>query len=120
MEGFLGLPADSLDNYGWRGLAIHLGNQLKSTSGWPTGTNGTNTSGFNALPGGYRYAEDGSFNLVGTLSYWWTSTQTSSVPTPPDTYDAWYRRLDGSTNPTMIYRSYVAKQGGKYVRCVKN
>ena len=117
METTLGLPVDSVSNWGWRGLASQLGNQLKSTTGWFTGANGTNTSGFSALPGGYRYAEDGGFVRLSAgieLSYWWTSTQTTS----PNTYSAWYRRLDGSRVTT--YRASVEKQGGKYVRCVRN
>jgi uncharacterized protein (TIGR02145 family) len=123
MEGFLGLPTDSLDNYGWRGLAAQVGSKLKSATGWAAGSNGTNQSGFSALPGGYRYAEDGTFVRISNgveISYWWTSTSMSSVPppAPPNTYDAWYRMLYG--NRTTVYRSYVEKQGGKYVRCVKD
>jgi uncharacterized protein (TIGR02145 family) len=114
MEGVVGIPVDSLAMWGWRGTVSQAGSKLKNTTGWAIGENGTNTSGFSALPGGYRYAEDGTFNLAGTLSYWWTSTQT----TIPNTYDAWYRRLDGTQ--IRSYRASVQKQGGKYVRCVKD
>jgi len=49
---------------------------LKSTKGWDEGGNGTNSSGFNALPGGQR-RPDGSGNvLMASLGYWWTSTPT--------------------------------------------
>ncbi len=33
-----------------------VGTKMKSTTGWNSGGNGTNTSGFTALPGGYRSA----------------------------------------------------------------
>ena len=80
---------------------------MKSASGW----NGTNTSGFSALPGGYRYGADGLFVSLGTLTYWWTST-------PNGTLYAWYRRLDG--NLSTIYRASTYFKGGKFIRCVKN
>jgi hypothetical protein len=77
--------------------------------------NGTNTSGWSALPGGYRYGPSGVFNDIGQLGYWWTSSA--------DPINAFYRRLDGadSTGVVMnkVYRSGVVYTGGKYIRCVK-
>ena len=87
------------------------GARLKSTTGWGAGLNGTNTTGFTALPGGYRYAVDGTFNNYADLAYWWSSTEM-------DATTAWYRRMDG--NQTGIYKAAVFKIGGKFVRCVKN
>ena len=66
------LPPAEIDSWGWRGTT--QGSQMKNTTGWTAGQNGTNTSGFSALPGGYRYAATGTFNDRGNLSYWWTST----------------------------------------------
>jgi uncharacterized protein (TIGR02145 family) len=88
---------------------------MKNTTGWATGQNGTNTSGFSALPGGYRYGASGSFDDVGILSYWWSTTIV-------DATTAWYRRLDGALDLTNneVYRAGVLYQGGKYVRCLKN
>jgi uncharacterized protein (TIGR02145 family) len=88
---------------------------MKNTTGWATGQNGSNTSGFSALPGGYRYGATGTFNNVGTLSYWWSNTIV-------DATTAWYRRLDGALDVTNneVYRAGVLYQGGKYVRCLKN
>jgi uncharacterized protein (TIGR02145 family) len=88
---------------------------MKNTTGWATGQNGSNTSGFSALPGGYRYVVNGTFNDIGVLTYFWTATQYTSTT-------AWYRRLDGAIDVTNneIYRSAVEKGAGKYVRCVKN
>jgi uncharacterized protein (TIGR02145 family) len=109
LELFLGIPQADLGTWGWRGT--DQGAQMKNTSGWAAGQNGTNLSGFSALPGGYRYAVDGSFNDVGNLSYWWSATAVDST-------SAWYRRLDGNQN--SVYKAGVLYQGGKYIRCVKD
>jgi uncharacterized protein (TIGR02145 family) len=110
LELYLGVPLAQIDNLGWRGT--DQGSQMKSTTGWATGQNGTNISGFTALPGGYRYAASGTFNDMGNLTYWWSSTEL------PATTLAWYRRLDGSNNAS--YKADTQKRGGKYVRCIKN
>jgi uncharacterized protein (TIGR02145 family) len=111
LETFLGVPADTVALYGWRGTVGRVGEKLKNTTGW-TGVNGTNTSGFTALPGGYRYWFDGTFQGEGVTSYWWTATENTN-----DLTQAWYRQL--SANENLIYRGVVEKQAGKYVRCVK-
>jgi uncharacterized protein (TIGR02145 family) len=119
LELYLGMATGSQTGqvaaWGWRGT--DQGAQLKSTSGWPTGQNGTNTSGFTALPGGYRYAANGTFNNIGTLSYWWTST---AEPLPSDI--ATYRRMDGAADATnnQVFRGAVNQEGGKYIRCLKD
>jgi uncharacterized protein (TIGR02145 family) len=109
LETHLGMTSDQLDLWGWRGT--DQGSQMKNTTGWAAGQNGTNTSGFSGLPGGYRYGLSGNYNDLGTLTYWWSATQET------DTL-AWYRRLDGAN--ANIYRASVNKTGGKYVRCMKN
>ncbi len=109
MELYLGIPADQINNWGWRGT--NEGSEMKSTTGWAAGENGSNTSGFTALPGGYRYAADGDFYALGTLAYWWTATLS-------DTDIAWYRRLDGPN--TNVYKGATSVRGGKFIRCVKN
>lgn len=63
----------------WDVLEKHFGgnqsaNALKSTSGWRLPEmNGTNSSGFNAIPGGSRSSE-GAFENIGNMGFWWTST----------------------------------------------
>ena len=64
----------------WSTLADHFENlsiaaqQLKSTSGWTNRyENGTNLSGFGALPGGQRR----SFFSSNSSAFWWTSTKIS-------------------------------------------
>jgi uncharacterized protein (TIGR02145 family) len=110
LELYLGMdPAEINIGWAWRGT--DQGTQLKSATGWLPGQNGTNTSGFTALAGGYRYAIDGTFNNYSDLAYWWSSTEL-------DATQAWYRRLDG--NQTGVFKGAVQKRGGKFVRCVKN
>jgi uncharacterized protein (TIGR02145 family) len=108
LEITLGMTQAQTIAYNWRGT--DQGTQLKNTAGWTTG-NGTNTSGFSALPGGVRYYGDGSFFELGNLSYWWSSTEVSGS-------NAFYRRLDG--NQTGVHREGAVKAAGKYVRCLKD
>ena len=109
LEQSLGMAADQLNLWGWRGT--DQGTQLKNSTGWEEGGNGTNSSGFSALPGGYRFGGTGDFYLLTTITYWWTSTE-------HDADRGWYRRLDSSS--TAVYRASTSKKGGKYIRCVKN
>lgn len=108
LELYLKMPADQVDLWEWRGT--DQGTQIKNTTGWADGENGTNTSGFSALPYGYRYAVTGAFNGLNILTYWWSSEHNAD--------QACYRRVDG--NNTGIHRSVTSKKGGKYVRCIKN
>jgi uncharacterized protein (TIGR02145 family) len=109
LEQTLGMGADQLNLWGWRGT--DQGTQLKNVTGWSEGGNGTNSSGFSALPGGYRFGGTGEFFLLTTITYWWTATE-------HDADRGWYRRLDSSS--AQVYRASTSKKGGKYIRCVKN
>ncbi len=108
LEQTLGMSTAQLDLLEWRGT--DQGTKMKSTTGWADGENGTNTSGFTALPGGYRWAKNGAFNGIGMISYWWSSELNEDY--------GWYRRLDGSS--AGVYRSGTSKTGGKYIRCIKD
>ena len=115
LELFLGMaPGTNPGQVGaWEDRGTDQGTQMKNTTGWSTGLpnlNGTNTSGFSALPGGYRFGVDGSFQSLGQVSYWWASDQV-------DATTAFYRRLDGTL--TTVYRMGVLKSAGKYIRCIK-
>jgi len=109
LEMFLGMTQAQADLFDWRGT--DQGTQMKNTSTWSSGGNGTNSSGFTALGGGYRYGATGEFFDMGTVAYWWSSTENTST-------DALYRRLDGNNN--KVYAQGVRKQGGKFVRCLKD
>lgn len=107
LELFLGVPTADINKWGWRGTTE--GAEMKNTSGWDANGNGTNTSGFTAMPAGYRNYAEGAFGGRGVIAYIWTSTQENSLL-------GWYRRLDG--NNTGVYKASVEKVVGKSVRCV--
>ena len=48
------------------------GEALKSVSGWKEDGNGTNSSGFNALPAGIR--RNNLYEVMGVMGFWSTST----------------------------------------------
>ena len=73
-------------------------------------TGATNSSGFTALPGGYRNT-NGNFGSKGYSGRWWSATEYSST-------DAWYRRL--SSNHDGVYRYSYVKERGFSVRCVRD
>jgi len=61
------------------GSPVNAGAGLKSSKGWSANP-GTNKTGFNALPGGYRTHEGpryygGPFFHKGKAGYWWSSTR---------------------------------------------
>ncbi len=91
------------DNTGFRGY--DAGKNLKSASGW----NGTDLSGFGALPGGWRDHE--TFNGLGVYSRWLSSSEYSN----PDL--AWTRHLSDDDRSS---RGYHYKTDGYYVRCIKD
>jgi uncharacterized protein (TIGR02145 family) len=51
-----------------------VGEVLKEKTGWNREGNGTNSSGFSALPGGYRYYH-GIFSSINSHAYFWSSTE---------------------------------------------
>jgi uncharacterized protein (TIGR02145 family) len=73
-------------------------------------TGATNSSGFTALPGGYRYY-NGVYNAVRRYGYWWTATESSSA----NAYgrDMYYGYIN-------IDRISSDKRSGASVRCVKD
>ncbi len=83
------------------------------TAHWLTpNTDATNSTGFTALPGGYRLYLGGAFYDVGEVGYWWSSTAY-------DAYNAWYRDLYYYYNANA-YRVNNNKQEGFSVRCVRD
>ena len=85
------------------------GTKMKSTSGWKNNGNGTNSSGFNGLPGGYR-GSYGDFNGIGFVGFWWSSSE-------GNTNDAWYRFLLNDAG--NVDSDGGSKRGGFSVRCIK-
>jgi uncharacterized protein (TIGR02145 family) len=108
LEMYLGMSQAEADNTEWRGT--DEGTKLKSTVGWNSGGNGSNTSGFTAIPAGFRYY-DGNFGSLGIGAFFWNSTELHS-------YEANGRLL--LYNYTNVYRDTDFKGCGFSVRCVKN
>jgi uncharacterized protein (TIGR02145 family) len=98
----------------WTVLSTFLGGEeaagkkMISTSGWLDNGNGTNSSGFSALPGGYRnYVDD--FGSVGDYGSWWSASRNE------DSY-VWVRALVGTGLSRYDEHDYM----GLSVRCVKD
>ena len=93
------------------------GNRLKSTSGWSFNGNGTDSYGFNALPGGYYYQLQDGFSEgpdnkenKNSVAKWWTNTQ---QPKP----NAYFWMMISSD--TEIRNYHQSKGPNKaYVRCL--
>ena len=104
-----GMSQADADSIGFS-LSPVAGAALKSKTGWLFDGNGTNTSGFSALPGGCRSQFTGCY-FSGNESYFWTSTENN-----PES--AWYRKMVSEFG--SIYRYFSDKSEGMSVRCVKN
>jgi len=105
------VPADKE----WRTLTDYLGSEnvaghkMKSSSGWSRNGNGSNESGFSAMPLGYRNTK-GLFSSMGISSYWWSTTS--------DSVNGWYTVLFSKDGTAFKY--YGQKESGFSVRCLKN
>jgi uncharacterized protein (TIGR02145 family) len=71
LEITLGMDAAEATGTGFRGT--DQGAQLKSTYGYDEGGNGSNSSGFSGLPGGFRTTTP-VYNSAGYYGNWWTSS----------------------------------------------
>lgn len=106
------IPSDAewtvLSNF----LGTNAGQKMKSTTGWINNGNGSNMSGFNGLPGGYR-RNDGTFRFVGRDGLFWSSSEI-------DSGNAWNRYLH--YNNPELNRDYLYnnKRNGFLVRCLRD
>ena len=95
------------------------GGKMKSTGTiegddglWESPNEGaTNESSFNALPGGESFHSDGSYDGIGQLTPFWSSTE-------EDGSEAWFRLL-GFSSSDVIKTKYW-KNNGYSVRCIKD
>ena len=83
-----------------------VGAALKDDVAW----NGTNSSGFSALPGGFRNDANGNFGSQGNYGLWWSSS-------PYGTF-AWNRYL--ASGHSYVDRSSYDTRYGFSVRCVRD
>jgi uncharacterized protein (TIGR02145 family) len=58
------------------GTAV-AGSKLKSSTGWPSGKEGTDDYGFSVFPAGQQNL--GSFGNLGKYAFFWTATESSST-----------------------------------------
>ncbi len=90
------------------------GKKLKSLNGWYSDGNGTNNFGFNALPGGWRWANTVSivqFNDISEIAQWWTSNESSGL-------SAWtWGLVYGDEEINNLLKD---KKHGYSIRCVKD
>lgn len=108
LEVALGMDAATAATRSWRG--DDEGTQLKSSSGWAA-MPGTNSSGFNGVPAGFRIYTDGTFKQAGEVAYFWSTTSDSGER-------AMSRQLDNQHE--NVERAASMKVAGKSIRCVKN
>jgi uncharacterized protein (TIGR02145 family) len=84
---------------------------IGSGLGWNPGSPGTNTSGFSALPGGYR-DNDGSFFNFSYNAFFWSASEY-------DFLNAWFRYLY-FFNSNLYRFNYFNKSVGASVRCLRD
>jgi uncharacterized protein (TIGR02145 family) len=107
------VPTDSewtvlTDYLGGAGVA---GGKMKEVGSWNSpNTDATNTSLFTGLPSGIRY-NDGGCNYVGSVGYWWSSTENYSN-------GAWSRHLYNFSGSAYSGNDY--KNFGYSVRCLRD
>jgi uncharacterized protein (TIGR02145 family) len=102
LEMVLGMTSIQANSNKWRGT--DQDSQMKTVS-W----GGTNSSGFSALPGGFRSSDFGYFSDQGGVGGWWSSS--------PNGTNAWSRSL--LSGDSDVGRYYSSSRGGFSVRCVR-
>ncbi len=114
LEIYLGFTEREANQTGWRGTTQGLVLRERGASHWSDTwrdyIDGTNESGFSALPGGSRLY-DQSFREITRRAHFWSATESI------DSY-AWSRRL--YYNYSQIYRYDDYKSRAYSVRCVKD
>jgi uncharacterized protein (TIGR02145 family) len=111
LEKNQGMSDSDADAEGWRSSGT-VGGKLKEsgTTHWLSpNTGATNTSGFTALPGGYRL-NGGGFSLLDNDAIFCAASGYDALRT-------WFRNVD--YHHDGVYRGYDSKGGGVSVRCLK-
>ena len=113
LETYLGIPYAGTTT-GYRGTDQGTRMKMPGTYGGYNWCNGAtcNSSGLGMLPGGWRLANGGNSNRLGSDGWWWSSTPYSS-------YLAWARILYYS-QPNVSRSRDSNRSFGFSVRCVKN
>jgi len=115
LEMFLGMTQSQADTI-WGRITTGEGRKLKASSGWDNYGNGTNSSGFTALPAGTGGSmSSGIFLHIGTGGYYWTSSYTFISGSHKV---GWYRGLWADSD--SVHRGNRPINEGLSVRCIKN
>jgi uncharacterized protein (TIGR02145 family) len=96
-----------LENYLGKDSA---GTQMKTTVGWILNGNGTNKSGFSALPGGIREGA-GTFSSILSQGNWWTNTEVSTSSS---------QMINLTRSSGIIEKIVSSKLSGASIRCIKD
>lgn len=112
LEIYLGMNIADTDRKFFR-RSGSVGDKLKETGNrhwiYQQGQ-ANNSSGFTALPGGYRY-DNGGFLMIGQYAYFWSAS-------PCGDSGAWFRCL--GEHRGFVDRGGSYKRVGFSVRCIKN
>ena len=91
------------------GMAV-AGGHMKADYGWTNGGNGSNSSGFSGLPGGFRNMTNGDFYAAGWFMNLWSSSPSGS--------GAWSTVLSYIVD--NVARDSSLPRNGFSVRCLKD
>ena len=113
LEMALGMSESEANIITWRGT--DQGSQLAGSANlWDDGYLENNaefgTSGFNALPGGFRNFGGGGYDYMGHKMAYWSSIEIGG--------NGWNRRLN--YNNSGVFRAYSSKDTGFSVRCIRD
>ena len=112
LEMALGMSESEANSTGWRGT--DQGAQMKSSPSDDPFWDGTNTSGYSAMTGGFRYYEGWYYG--GTIddgqAFFWTST--------PIGIGAYYRGLVGGVSEIARFDLDNDPRDGVSIRCVRD
>ncbi len=115
LEMYLGMSFEQADGFNWRGT--DEGSEMKNNYGWKNNGNGTNSSGFSALPAGNRF--HGTFDDLGETTRYWSTTEYINI-----THLAFNRTLDYMHSGVGWFQANhyygYPKDFGLSVRCVKD
>lgn len=114
LEMFLGLTEAQADAGGWRGNTVApkmAGNETLWLDGSLDAHSAFGSSGFNALPNGYRNYATGMFLYQGEYAEFWTGTEVDSSEG---------RNRYIKYNLLGIFRGSLSKKAGFSLRCVKD
>jgi uncharacterized protein (TIGR02145 family) len=106
----------------WAKLITTLGGKkealikMRTAKGWSANTEGSNTSGFGALPGGCC-TYGGTFGAIKNIGYWWSSTPHSSANWGAYSFIIVYNT---ALKTWDIETLVMDKFSGYSVRCVQN